>query len=339
MRTASAVAVIVQDEKVLLLERAPGDYAFPGWCLPGGHIESGETPEEACLRELGEETGLTGKIIGTLPDRLAHSKNGSYDIKVFRVELDDPKAKVVLSHEHSRYQWLEFVDALTNWQLAGNATRSIVTELRIPRHVLYWPLLGYQPMFPDEIGMFGVERRHEHHSGIDLYCELGTKIIAVEDGEVIAIEHFTGPLSTPTSPWWNPTQAVLVKGKNGVAVYGEITALVEVGQKVRGGEVIGIVNKPVLRHFKGRPTVMMHFEWLEIWATKSETWPLNELCPDTLLSPGMILCLAAGCVAPSKFDLSKYDGKKFNDPTSLHKASPWWAVWGGAPDLLLMLDA
>jgi 8-oxo-dGTP pyrophosphatase MutT (NUDIX family) len=31
---------------------------YANWCLPKGHIEGGETPEQAALREVEEETGL-----------------------------------------------------------------------------------------------------------------------------------------------------------------------------------------------------------------------------------------------------------------------------------------
>jgi 8-oxo-dGTP pyrophosphatase MutT (NUDIX family) len=32
------------------------------WCLPKGHLEPGETPEQAAVREVEEETGLTTRI-------------------------------------------------------------------------------------------------------------------------------------------------------------------------------------------------------------------------------------------------------------------------------------
>ncbi len=52
-RGAHAVAVTAEGRIVLVRLR----YA-PGWRLPGGGIEPGETPEEAALRELREEIGL-----------------------------------------------------------------------------------------------------------------------------------------------------------------------------------------------------------------------------------------------------------------------------------------
>ena len=36
------------------------------WSLPKGHLEAGETLEQAAIREVAEETGITGSIIGTL---------------------------------------------------------------------------------------------------------------------------------------------------------------------------------------------------------------------------------------------------------------------------------
>lgn len=36
------------------------------WSLPKGHLEGGETAEQAAIREVAEETGIQGRIIGTL---------------------------------------------------------------------------------------------------------------------------------------------------------------------------------------------------------------------------------------------------------------------------------
>ena len=36
------------------------------WCLPKGHLEGVETPEEAAIREIAEETGIQGEIVRQL---------------------------------------------------------------------------------------------------------------------------------------------------------------------------------------------------------------------------------------------------------------------------------
>ena len=56
---AIALAALVRDGKVLLAHRHPQRRWFPNcWDLIGGHIEPGESPEQAMRRECREEIGV-----------------------------------------------------------------------------------------------------------------------------------------------------------------------------------------------------------------------------------------------------------------------------------------
>jgi len=60
--TVAVDLFIVRDGKLLLGKRQ-NSFGAGKWGLPGGHLEKDETIEQAALRELKEETGLTAKSV------------------------------------------------------------------------------------------------------------------------------------------------------------------------------------------------------------------------------------------------------------------------------------
>ncbi|MCC7346850.1 MAG: (deoxy)nucleoside triphosphate pyrophosphohydrolase [Variibacter sp.] len=54
-----ACALIDPDGRVLIAQRPPGKALAGLWEFPGGKLEDGEKPEDALIRELKEELGIT----------------------------------------------------------------------------------------------------------------------------------------------------------------------------------------------------------------------------------------------------------------------------------------
>jgi mutator protein MutT len=71
-------AVILEDDRVLLIQRGKTGAAAGKWSLPGGLVELGETTREAVCREIREECGLDIELVdvcGVL-DRVTRDAEG-----------------------------------------------------------------------------------------------------------------------------------------------------------------------------------------------------------------------------------------------------------------------
>lgn len=133
-------------------------------------------------------------------------------------------------------------------------------------------------------GAFGAKRKHDTHTGVDLYTDQGRPVYAVESGLVVAHGFFTGPQDG--SPWWNNTSYVMIEGVSGVVCYGEVESWVVVGEAVRAGRHIADVVR-VLKEGKERPEIpghrpsMLHIELYKHGVRKPATLLTDDLIDPT----------------------------------------------------------
>jgi 8-oxo-dGTP pyrophosphatase MutT (NUDIX family) len=83
--------------------RNPGD-----WVIPKGHIEPGETPENAAVREVKEETGVVAKIEASLGDVELVIKGEQLSIRHYLMKFIAQDRSI----EDRRTEWLEGPAAL-----------------------------------------------------------------------------------------------------------------------------------------------------------------------------------------------------------------------------------
>ena len=110
MPKGSAVVIFDEEGRVLVLLRPKDMKWAPGkWALPGGHIENGEKPIDAAVREVREETTL--QISN--PIEFHMSDNGEVVYFVTRVN----NASVEIDFEHDDFSWV-YPEQLTNYDTA-----------------------------------------------------------------------------------------------------------------------------------------------------------------------------------------------------------------------------
>ena len=106
------------------------DNPGPAWQMPQGGIDKGETPREAALRELTEETGVSADLVEVMaetPDWITYElppeilgkiwkgKYGGQKQKWFAMRFLGPDSAVQIETEHpefERWQWMRAADLI-----------------------------------------------------------------------------------------------------------------------------------------------------------------------------------------------------------------------------------
>lgn len=100
---AVAAAIFDDTGRILMHKRASEN----AWCIVSGHVEFGETVEQAIVREIKEETGADAKVLSLIgvysspASQLYETKEGNiqYVTVYFEVQLLQPLAEVIVSDE------------------------------------------------------------------------------------------------------------------------------------------------------------------------------------------------------------------------------------------------
>jgi ADP-ribose pyrophosphatase YjhB (NUDIX family) len=112
-----AYAICRRGDEVLLVRASSQTTVEGAWFLPGGGLRFGEPPADAVLRELHEETGLTGRLprlVGVTSDLHDRPDGGAMFVVrlLFAVDVDDGEL-VAESHGTSdEARWVRLDEVL-----------------------------------------------------------------------------------------------------------------------------------------------------------------------------------------------------------------------------------
>ncbi len=101
LKTVTA-ALMINDGKVLVAQRADPPKLAGFWEFPGGKLEKGESLEECLIREIHEELNLNISIVRWFGQSIYKYETGAIDLQAFVCKINDGQ---LLVNTHSDVIW------------------------------------------------------------------------------------------------------------------------------------------------------------------------------------------------------------------------------------------
>jgi mutator protein MutT len=121
---AVAAGIMVCSGEVLLCRRSLDRAWFPGvWDLPGGHIEPGESPQAALVRELREEIGVNVRM--PMDDCHSRLSTEDFDMQLCVISEWNGDPTIESPDEHDEISWFSETLAV-GLDLAHPSYRSLI---------------------------------------------------------------------------------------------------------------------------------------------------------------------------------------------------------------------
>lgn len=113
MVTLIAHGIIVDNGRVLLIKRSKIKRGKPNynalrWDIPGGTVETKESPRQAVIREIKEEVNCDSEVRKIIFDSYEYDieKERSFVTLVYHVNLVDSNNIILDPEEHIEYRWV-----------------------------------------------------------------------------------------------------------------------------------------------------------------------------------------------------------------------------------------
>ena len=105
--TVGVKVIVIHSEtqKILLIQRSEKCSRPHGWDFPGGGVNTGEDPSDACIREAEEETGLSLYNVRPVTTSTFSEKEKTTSL-VIGYQASTDSNDIVLSWEHESYRWV-----------------------------------------------------------------------------------------------------------------------------------------------------------------------------------------------------------------------------------------